>query len=350
MINMKSLKDLSLQISEEQYRENPALSYSTLARYEKGGFNSISHLFDRQDSDSLTFGSMVDTIITEGMERFNEKFAIANFNIPSETVKEIADSIINDFPELTNLDEVEDSLILERCNRLEYQPRWKDETRISKIREQSYDYFNFMAQVNGRKIVSDNMYQEALATVSSLKTHPQTQKYLHPFNSDGDVEFLYQQKFKTTLDGLDVKCMFDLIVVSHVKKLIIPIDLKTTSLNEYDFPKRYLENHYDIQSRLYYRILKNIIEQDDYFKDFKICDFRFIVINKNTRFPLVFSDEKCSLSGDLELVFKNGRKNVLRDPIVIGKELKKLLDSEAVVPDGIDVLGVTKIHERIKLL
>ena len=30
----KSLKDISWQVSEEEYRQDPALSYSTLAKYE----------------------------------------------------------------------------------------------------------------------------------------------------------------------------------------------------------------------------------------------------------------------------------------------------------------------------
>jgi GNAT superfamily N-acetyltransferase len=94
MINMKSLKDLSLQISEEQYRENPALSYSLIATYAKGGFASIPHLYDKKESDALTFGSMVDTIITEGIERFQEKFVIADFKIPTDSIKEVIDYLL----------------------------------------------------------------------------------------------------------------------------------------------------------------------------------------------------------------------------------------------------------------
>ena len=40
----KSLKDISWDVTEEVYREDPALSYSTLARYEREGFNNLSKL------------------------------------------------------------------------------------------------------------------------------------------------------------------------------------------------------------------------------------------------------------------------------------------------------------------
>ena len=53
---MRSLKDISLNISEEEYRKMPELSYSTLAKYERGGFNSLSTLFDKVESPSLLFG------------------------------------------------------------------------------------------------------------------------------------------------------------------------------------------------------------------------------------------------------------------------------------------------------
>jgi hypothetical protein len=141
-----------------------------------------------------------------------------------------------------------------------------------------------------------------------------------------------------------------LLIVNHDRKIIIPIDLKTSSMLEYDFPKKYLENRYDLQSRLYCRILKNIIKDDSYFKDFKIGDFRFMVINKNNRLPLVFIDEYSFVEGNIEIKFKSCSVKILRDPVTIGKELQKYLNDESVVPSGIDVYGLTSIQERLKLL
>ena len=75
---MRSLKDISWNISEEDYRKDPALSYSTLARFNREGFNNLNKLFDKIETPSLTFGSAVDSIITGGMEEFNERFIVAD--------------------------------------------------------------------------------------------------------------------------------------------------------------------------------------------------------------------------------------------------------------------------------
>lgn len=208
MINMKSLKDLALQISEEQYRENPALSYSLIATYEKGGFASIPHLYDKKESDALTFGLMVDTIITEGMEKFQEKFAVADFKIPSDSIKSVIDWLL-EVREEEFFEDIPDDVILATCDLAEYQMRFKAETRLAKIKSEGEVYYNTVRQIGNRTVVSDDVYQEVLAVVGALKGHVQTSKYLQHTKEDSDVEFLYQQKFSTNLDGLDVRCMMD---------------------------------------------------------------------------------------------------------------------------------------------
>ena len=75
----KSLKSLALNITEEEYRQMPELSYSTLAKYERGGFSSIKTLFDKVESPSLLFGSCVDTYITDGVDAVNDRFMVAIF-------------------------------------------------------------------------------------------------------------------------------------------------------------------------------------------------------------------------------------------------------------------------------
>lgn len=205
---MKSLKDLSLQISEEQYRENSALSYSLIATYEKGGFASIPHLYDKKESDALTFGSMVDTIITEGMEKFQEKFAVADFKIPTDSIKGVIDWLL-EYRTEEYFEDIPDNIIIDTCDLKEYQMKYKPETRLSKIKSEGEDYYNTVRQIGNRKVVSDEVYQEVLAVVGALKGHTQTSKYLQQTEEGSNIEFLYQQKFLTNLDGLDVRCMMD---------------------------------------------------------------------------------------------------------------------------------------------
>jgi hypothetical protein len=50
---VKELSEISLPISEPEYRQRPELSYSTLSTFEKTGFDGLEHLFDKKESPSL---------------------------------------------------------------------------------------------------------------------------------------------------------------------------------------------------------------------------------------------------------------------------------------------------------
>ena len=69
----KTLYDISWQVSEEEYRADKAYSYSTISKFNREGFDNIGKLFDRVESPSLLFGSMVDSLLTGGQEEFDER-------------------------------------------------------------------------------------------------------------------------------------------------------------------------------------------------------------------------------------------------------------------------------------
>ena len=78
------------------------------------------------------------------------------------------------------------------------------------------------------------------------------------------------------------------IIVDHQEKIIYPIDLKTSGHAEEDFEQSFITWRYFIQAQLYSYILKQVISKDEYFKDFKIAHYSFIVINRYTLAPLVW--------------------------------------------------------------
>lgn len=99
----------------------------------------------------------------------------------------------------------------------------------------------------------------------------------------------------------------------------------------------------DIQARLYWRIIRHVMDRDPYFKDFKLADYNFIVANKKTLVPLVW---RFSLTTDISevITFRDG-SIVLRDPEVIGKELSDYLQKRPPVPNGIEL---TKPNDIVK--
>ena len=98
---IKSLQEISWQVSENEYRQDPALSYSLLAKYEREGFNSLPHLFDKISTPSLTFGSAVDSLITGGKADFEDRFIVAEFPSISESIIVIVRDLFNMYNKIT---------------------------------------------------------------------------------------------------------------------------------------------------------------------------------------------------------------------------------------------------------
>ena len=334
----KSLKDISWQVPEEVYREDPALSYSALATYERGGFNCLESLYDRKETPSLTFGSAVDAIITGGDDEFNSKFLVADFpDIPDTVVKIVKDCFAEFHITHRNLSDIPDIEIIGRAANYNYQNNWKPDTRAKVIKEKGEEYYNLLFLAEGKTILSNDVYNEVLASVRALRESPSTEYCFRPDNPfDDSVERLYQLKFKATLGGVDYRCMADLLIVDYVNKIIYPKDLKTSSHYEWDFYKSFIDWNYQIQARLYWRIIRDNLDRDPYFKDFTLADYEFIVVNKQTLLPLVWLFPATQQRGTI-VVGKATSPIELRDPEVIGSELKVYLESKPSVPLGISL-------------
>lgn len=249
---MKSLKDISWLVSEREYREDKALSYSTLATFNREGFNGLQHLFDKKETESLLFGSCVDSIITGGMQEFEDRFIVIDIPEIVPSIQRVVKRCFDLWGESANtLNMVGDQALLDCINECEYQPRWKDFNRIKSIREDGTSYYKALTQSAGKQVVTTSMYQDVMNCVDRLKNSESTKWYFQDQdNNDFDLEFhnnierLYQLKFKATFDGIDYRCMADLLVVDHDAKVIYPVDLKTSSHNEWDFFKSFVEWDY----------------------------------------------------------------------------------------------------------
>lgn len=101
----KKLSQISLDISEPEYRQRPELSYSTLSRYESLGFNGLDHLFDKIESPSLLFGSIVDCLLTDGMNAFNERFIVLDIKV-TDGGKDVCSKIRELYPDYTSFEEI----------------------------------------------------------------------------------------------------------------------------------------------------------------------------------------------------------------------------------------------------
>ena len=340
----KSLRDISWQVTEPEYRADPALSYSTLSRYEREGFNNLDKLFERIESPSLTFGSAVDTLLTGSEKEFNEQFFVAQLDNPlSDTLITITKKLFDTWKdEHTNIKDISDDKLIETISDISWNNHWQDKTRAKKIKEDCAAYYKLLYLSEGKTILNTYIYQDVINTVDRLRSADSTRFYFEQDNIfDDNIERLYQLKFKATFNNVDYRCMSDLLVVIHDKKLVVPVDLKTSYKPEWDFYKSFVEWRYDIQGRLYWRIIRYNMDQDPYFKDFKLADYRFIVANRKTLTPLVWLFEGTQKIGDI--VTKDNI--ILRDPFTIGEELNGYLINKPSVPNGIELIKPNRLED-----
>ena len=344
-VQKKSLASISWQVSEPVYRQDPALSQSVLTKFEREGFENLDKLFEHVDTPSLSFGSMVDCLMTDGERAFQEQYLVSEIPSLEPSVEPVVKEIFNSFKDsYTNINDIPDASMMPIIAQSGYQPRWKPETRCKVIREKGQLYYQVLFMAKDKKIVTQDVYNRVFACVRALKDSPQTKKLFCEDNPFDNIERYYQLKFKDNLNGVDYRGMADLLIVDHDNKLVIPYDLKTSSHREYDFYKSFITWGYQCQARLYWRLIRKAMDRDDYYKDFTLANFRFIVVNSiDNPNPLVWLFDRSQAIGELNL-----GNHVMRDPEVIGKELTHYLQDKPSVPDGISVVGLNNIAEWLE--
>lgn len=342
----KTLYDLSWQVSEEEYRADNAYSYSTIARFNREGFDNLSKLNDKLETPSLLFGSMVDTLLTDGQEEFDKKFEVAELPNISDSLVEICKFLFSTYNEsCRSIDLIPDDVISsigEQCNYYA-NPKYA-QFRVKKIREECKEYYNTLFLAQDKILVSTTDYQDVKDCVEVLKTDKFTKIYFeenNPFNHD--IERFYQLRFKGEWKGIKLRCMADLLIVNNNTKTIIPCDLKTSSKKEWRFYKSFIDYGYWIQAQLYWYIIRQNLDKDPVYKDYKLLDYRFIVVNRVTKKPLVweYTDTRC----EIDCTYGKNGEYVCRNWRNIVSELDYYMKHSLDYP-----IGITDINDIKKWL
>lgn len=291
---IKSIKELSWQVDEETYRANPAISYSALATYAREGHRCVPTLYDRKESEALRFGSLVDTLLTEP-ESVDAKFFFADFPSLSEAMLRMVKSAFTLYGSTyRSIDKIPFDHLLGIVNTEGYSSNWKDETRVNDLIKKGKEYYGLLYLSTDKILMSSEDKAKAVACVDTFNTHIFTRYIFEQNPFDTDIEKHFQLKFiledteKYSLPS-PIRCMFDLLVVDHINKVVQPYDIKTTGKNESDFAESFIQWNYYLQATMYSYILFKKMKEDNYFKQFTLAPFSFIVINRNNLTPLVWS-------------------------------------------------------------
>lgn len=286
----KSIKELAWNVPEETYRADKAYSYSTLSRFEREGFRKLDHLFDRIETPSLTFGSAVDSLLTDGEDNFNSRFVVCEFPPLPDSLIGIARELHQKFNgTFGRIEDIPDSEIdMATLNNDYYtNPKYRN-YRIKNVREKCGEYYSLLTLAGDRTILSQSDYDDVMACVNELRTSPVTREFftVNPFQTD--VEKVFQLKFKGEYKGIPIRCMADLIVVNHNIGTIQMVDLKTTK-DVRTFRESFFKWRYFYQAQMYAEILRQNIEKDSYFRTFEILPYQFVAIDRVLKEPVVFT-------------------------------------------------------------
>lgn len=339
---MDSFFDISWQVSEPEYRKGKGYSYSTLSRFNNEGFNNLSKLFDKIETPSLTFGSMVDTLLTGSKEEFDSLFLVCDMPKISDTLKNLC-SVVYTTTFANSLEEVDTNTLVKVSEMMSFYLHWKPETRVNFIKKEGEAYFKLLSLSGDKKIVSTLEYQEALDCCHALKTSKATKVCFEPNNPfDTSFERFYQLKFQGEYEDIPLRCMADLITVDHKNKVVRPYDLKTSSKAEWDFYKSFLTYGYWIQAQLYWYIIRQNMDKHPIYKDYKLDNYTFIVISKYTKVPLLWEYPDTIIESDIE--YKDFKCRNWRN---IVKELHYYMNNNVVVPKGITLDEPNNIVEYL---
>lgn len=295
MTERKSLEELAWNVTEEEYRADDALSHSSLSMFAREGAASIPHLKDKKEAEALTYGSLVDCLMTEP-DSFRDRFIVVDFEKQKDNILAMTKELFTAYGgEFHSIDDIPEAILIALLDKYEYQKSYT-KARLPNFKKASTEIYQLLPLTLTHTLICTEDFNRAKSNVNTLMTNRFTKEVfdINPF--DTDIEGFYQLKFKISFKigtrEYPVRCMFDRIIVNHKTKIIYPYDLKTTGKNETDFNKSFLDWRYDLQACMYSSILKEVISKDNFYKDYTIAEFRFVCINRNNEMPLIWAYNK----------------------------------------------------------
>ena len=264
-----------------------ALSYSTLKATIDDPISLVAGKKDLNSHTGVIFGSIVDKMLFDGPESLKDDFAIVDsFKIPTSNSLAIADEMIKQCTEEGSEKKPGAELFLSCARDLKLFEKNKDEVITKKYTADTQAYCNAkIISASGKKFITKDDFEKAERAVEVLRTHEYTKPYLDQ-GREG-LEVFYQVGLIEDYGKNKIKGVYDIFIIDHNRKIILPMDLKTTAFKGRDFKRAFIEYNYALQAELYNFMAKSFAERN--FPGYEVVDFRYMVLSsRDIENPFIF--------------------------------------------------------------
>tara|TARA_R110002020_G_scaffold132791_1_gene296439 strand:- start:2006 stop:3031 length:1026 start_codon:yes stop_codon:yes gene_type:complete len=316
--------------SEKQIRAmKGVLSYSTLKSVVEDPISLIQGREDLSSVRGVTLGSLIDKMVFG--EPIDDIAVVESFKIPTAKKLEIADQMVKD-----KLKGPEGFLNAARS--LDIYKVNKDDVVMAKFDSDIRCYVNAKTMTaEGQRFISKDDYAIAQRGVEVLKSHRFTKKYFDQSQENIDVH--YQAGLKAKVGRNEIKGLFDMFIVNHEHKVIVPCDLKTTGGKAKDFKEAFRKYSYALQAEMY-SLLAAQWQSENGLKDYKLLPFRYVVLStRDVENPFVYSFD---FNKYKEKVVKPYSVKTLKDYIVEYNHVVK--NQEFVYPSEMCRNGIMELY------
>jgi hypothetical protein len=272
-------KELTEKMSEGEYRELDAFSYSLLKAIDDEGPMALVEREDKK-SKAFEFGTMVDILLTDP-DKKDDIFHTKTVEKPTAMLLALADAIIMDaviedktFEQATSRGYVQNKII--------QMGLWKSMVDLTKLEEKwnndlFHDYIRETLAAKGKIVTTPELLEAATKSAGILRYHDFTKYY---FEENESCEVLKQAIILYPFKGCRGKAKLDLIHIDHAAKLITPIDIKTGAELPSKFLSAFYYYKYYLQVISYMLAVEYVRNKTPEFSDYKIAPFKFMYLSK----------------------------------------------------------------------
>ena len=325
---------------KENYYEADAVSQSQLSALDKSPSYYL-YLMNKEDeeyNEAFMIGNIVDDYITN-TESFSKYIPLDN--IPTGQMKVYTEALVRIRNNPFILDGV--STVFDNKNDDHVNATQQEAYKITKsklsinnfrgpkfVESGAQAYYNTLMNKPEGILVSQDLYDRAVAMAEALLTDERCSKYIVP-GSFENSDYLFQFPIYWQFNGILCKSLLDNLIVDHENKTIQPIDIKTTGDGVYDFSYSFIKWRYYIQASFYTYAVeywKSSLDASEMYQgknisDYLVLPFKFIVASKMfiSEPPLVWTvDQETLQMGAHGTTLATGRK--IKGFIELLEELK----------------------------